>query len=329
MKKAVVTGGAGFIGSHLAESLLREGTKVLIIDDLSTGQQKNVDEIARLTGNTPEFLRADLNDDAAFDAICDFQPEILFHVAAQANVRLSVEKPAFDATTNILGTIRLLQASEKAKVKGFIFSSTGGAIYGEQLSFPATEDHRTAPECPYGVSKRAAELYIEYYARVAGFAGIALRYGNVFGPRQNPKGEAGVVAIFTDRLMKGQELVVNGDGEQTRDFIYVGDVVSANVLAAKAVLSSKLKLDRNFSVFNVGRGKEASVNDVARAIQTAWRETAPRGEEVAPTRVVNGPSLPGEQRRSVIDNSKIARELGWKSQMGFEEGLVETVRSFR
>ena len=201
-------------------------------------------------------------------------------------------------------------------------------MYGEQETFPADETHRTAPECPYGVSKRAGELYLEYYARTFNFSGVALRYANVYGPRQNPKGEAGVVAVFTDRLLKGQDLTVNGDGEQTRDFVHVDDVVAANFAAAKALLEQKLRLQSNFAVFNVGRIEETSVNDIVSALKVVWRETgADSGQKEFV--VKNGPALPGEQRRSVVDTSKIRRELGWAPKVNFADGLLATIESFR
>jgi UDP-glucose 4-epimerase len=330
MTRAVVTGGAGFIGSHVTEGLLRQGYSVLVLDDLSTGRRENLAAVQDAAGKTVETVFDDINSAACDKAFREFRPEIVFHLAAQANVRRSVEEPDFDATTNVLGTIRLLEAAKDAAVKGFIFSSTGGAIYGEQESFPADENHRTTPECPYGVSKRAGELYVEYYARTFGFQGAALRYGNVFGPRQNPKGEAGVVAIFTDRLLQGQELIVNGDGEQTRDFVFVEDVVQANLLTAREILNGALHSERNFTVFNVGTGRETSVNDVVRAMKQACREIAADSAEKVPEIVVqHAPARLGEQRRSVIDTKKIERALGWKVRTGFEEGLSATIRSYR
>lgn len=329
MTRAVVTGGAGFIGSHVAERLLREGWDVRIIDDLSTGLKSNVEEVKQSTGKALEGFFGDINADGATELILSFKPDFIFHLAAQANVRRSVAEPIFDATTNILGTIRLLEAARQVGVKGFIFSSTGGAVYGEQETFPADETHRTAPECPYGASKRAGELYLEYYARTFNFSGVALRYANVYGPRQNPKGEAGVVAVFTDRLLKGQDLTVNGDGEQTRDFVHVFDVVAANYGAAKALLEQKLKLQANYSVFNVGTSGETSVNDIVSALKVAWRETGTAKGERSEFIVKNGPALPGEQRRSVVDTTKIRRELGWAPQVKFADGLLATIESFR
>lgn len=326
MARMFVTGGAGFIGSHVAEALLRAGHEVCIVDDCSTGRLENLDEIEHATGKKVERLIANIGSAECRDKIVSFRPDVIFHLAAQANVRLSVEQPGFDAQTNVLGTINLLEAAEKARVKGFVFSSTGGAVYGEQETFPADEQHRTAPECPYGVSKRAGELYVEYFARTFQFPSVVLRYANVYGPRQNPKGEAGVVAIFTDRLLKGQELTVHGDGEQTRDFVHVADVVKANVLASSALLDGSLRPERFYTVFNVGRGQELSVNDVVRGLRKVWTELSGDGGAI---KVTYGPAKPGEQRRSVVDTKKIRTELGWKDDVPFEEGLLATIRSFR
>ena len=328
MKRAIVTGGAGFIGSHVTEGLLGAGWSVAIIDDLSTGRRENVAEITKNTGKQVEALYADIGSQNATDLIAHFRPDIIFHLAAQANVRRSVAEPGFDATTNILGTINLLEAARQVSAKGFIFSSTGGAVYGEQETFPADEQHRTTPECPYGVSKRAGELYLEYYARTFGFTGVALRYANVYGPRQNPKGEAGVVAVFTDRLIKGEKLVVNGDGGQTRDFVHVADVVAANIAVANALLAGTLKLDRNFTVFNIGTSRETSVNEIVAAIRNLWADGA-IGKPGQELEVGNGPALLGEQRRSVVDTSKIRSQLGWEPKVEFGQGLAGTIKSFQ
>ncbi len=326
VKRAVVTGGAGFIGSHVVLGLLKQGYEVCIIDNCSTGLKSNLGIIEKESGKKVDACFTNIESPEAKAKIVSFKPQLIFHLAAQANVRKSVADPIFDATTNILGTINLLEGAREAGVTGFVFSSTGGAIYGEQEHFPADESHRTTPECPYGVSKRAGEVYLEYYARSHGIRALSLRYANVFGPRQNPKGEAGVVAVFTDRLLAGEQLVVNGDGEQTRDFVFVDDVVKANLLGGQSLLDGKQGV--HFDIFNVGRSEEISVNDVVRGLRTVWRETA--GEEGDKDFTVTfGAAMPGEQRRSVVDTTKIQRELGWKSDVGFEEGLLLTIRSFR
>ncbi len=317
-RRAVVTGGLGFIGSHLAETLLKQGADVLVIDDLSTGKKENQKLIELGSGKSCQVLIADVASTEAAKGILEFRPEAVFHLAAQVNVRKSVADPCFDAHTNVLGTVRLLDAAREAKVSRFMFASTGGAIYGEQEKFPADESHRTRPESQYGVSKRAAELYLEHYAHAHNIGAVSLRFANVYGPRQNPKGEAGVVAVFTERLLQREMLKINGDGGQTRDFIFVGDVVSANILAANRVKPGE------FLLYNVGRGQETSVNDVARVVKTVWSELN-SGEAVSFT---NGPTLPGEQRRSVIDSTKLQQELGWKPGTDFERGLRLTIESY-
>ena len=327
MKRVAVTGGAGFVGSHLVEKLLAEGSDVLVLDDFSTGREKNIEAVKQATGRAPQVVRCDIAEAACAQAIESFCPEIIFHVAAQANVRRSVQDPMFDARVNVIGTINLLEAGRRAGVKGFIFSSTGGAVYGEQDQFPADESHRTRPECPYGVSKRSGELYLEYFARTFGFSGVALRYSNVYGPRQNPKGEAGVVAVFAERLLKGESLVVNGDGEQTRDFVYVGDVVQANFLAGQAIVGGRIS--EPFSVFNVGCGEETSVNDIVENITTIWSELATNAGCPSPKVEVEFAAAPvGEQRRSVISAAKIQGQLGWRAKAKFNQGLRDTVQSF-
>lgn len=317
--RAVVTGGAGFIGSHVVDALLERGADVLVVDDFSTGRAENLR--AAETSGRVRVARADICHSDAAAEIVSFKPDVVFHLAAQMNVRRSVAEPSFDAEKNVLGTVNLLESARKAGVHKFIFASTGGAIYGEQEQFPAPEEHRVQAECPYGVSKRCGELYLEFFSRFYNFAGVALRFANVYGPRQNAKGEAGVVAIFSERLLSDEPLTVNGDGNQTRDFIYVGDVVAAN-LAALAIETPGL------TVFNVGRGIETSVNQLVDAMKDSWLEL--NGGKLKRDVVVNyGPALPGEQRRSVIDPGKLQRGLGWKGRMELREGLRLTIESFR
>lgn len=320
--KALVTGGAGFIGSHVVDALLRQGDEVAVIDDFSSGREQNLREAAREFGRALRIVKADICSKETFQEVLTTQPEAIYHFAAQMNVRRSVAEPQFDAEKNVIGTVNLLEAARQAGTKKFIFSSTGGAIYGEQEKFPADEQHRIRPECPYGVSKRSGELYIEYFAHTYGLRGAALRFANVYGPRQNAKGEAGVVAIFAERLFGAQTLRVNGDGKQTRDFVFVGDVVQA-VLAA-----SKRTDDAPFVVFNVGTGVETSVNELVESMRTAWSAIQKPGDPKFQS-VEHAPALPGEQRRSVITPALIGRALGWQPRMKLAEGLEVTIEGFR
>lgn len=303
--KILVTGGAGFIGSHVVDAFLEIGHAVSIIDDLSTGKERNINPRA-------VFHRADIRDGAAvetimregrFDAIC--------HHAAQMDVRRSVADPVFDASVNVLGVLTLLESAARHGVRKVLFASTGGAIYGEQDYFPADELHPTRPVSPYGVAKLATEQYLFYFRAVHGLQYVCLRYANVYGPRQNPEGEAGVVAIFVNRMLGGGEPVINGDGKQTRDYVFVGDVVRANVLALTAPGSG---------VFNVGTGVETDVNDLFRHIR------ALTGSSCAEK---HGEAKKGEQLRSVLNAGKITRELGWSVTVPIEEGLRRTVEYFR
>lgn len=317
--RAVVTGGGGFIGSHLTDSLLAGGAEVLVIDDFSTGRRENLHAAKLQHGERLTVLEVDMCLAEAARELRKYRPEIVFHQAAQMNVRRSVDDPVFDATRNVVGLVSMIEAAKEAGARRFFMASTGGAIYGEQEQFPADENHRTEPECPYGVSKHAGELYLEYYARAHKMQCVALRYANVYGPRQNPKGEAGVVAIFAERILAGQELTVNGDGLQTRDFIFVGDVVAANLAVCNAEFSP------GFEVFNVGRGQESTVLDIVSGLAEAAAKEQP-GVDV---RVTHGPALHGEQRRSVIDAGKLSKRLGWSPQMSLGKGLELTLESFR
>ena len=293
--RAVVTGGAGFIGSHVVDALLARGDEVHVLDDLSKGTRANVPEGAQLH-------EADIRGDAGgvFDTA---RPEVCFHFAAQADVRVSVERPDFDAEVNVLGTLQVLEAAQRHGTK-VVFSSTGGAIYGE-CDGPADEDHPRNPLAPYGVSKLAAEEYISAYSRLHGSEHVSLRYGNVFGPRQDPHGEAGVVAIFMKRLHEGGTPRIFGDGTQTRDYVYVGDVVAATLAAA----------GHQGGVLNVGTGVETSVLDLyARVQRAAGLEREPQFAD----------ARAGELQRSVLDASRALRELGWAPQRSLDEGLAAT-----
>ncbi|NJD61308.1 MAG: NAD-dependent epimerase/dehydratase family protein [Deltaproteobacteria bacterium] len=302
--RILVTGGAGFIGSHVADACVAGGNEVMVIDDLSSGKKEQVPAEARV-------VLCDVTSDTAVEAVRTFRPEILIHHAAQINVRASVADPQFDAQVNILGSIRLLEAARGNGVRKFIFASSGGAGYGEQERFPADESHPVRPVSPYGAAKMSVELYLNYYRAQYGLDYTALRYSNVYGPRQDPHGEAGVVAIFAERLLKGQTAVVNGDGEQTRDFVYVGDVVRANLAA--------LSRGEGLSV-NIGTGVETSVNTVFRILRDL---AGSRQEEI------HGPAMPGEQRRSCLENRMASYELGWYPETSLEEGLARTLEFFR
>jgi UDP-glucose 4-epimerase len=300
----LVTGGAGFIGSHVVDAYIELGHNVIVIDNLLTGSIDNLNPKAK-------FYKLDIRDDRVEQVFKMEKIEVVNHHAAQMDVRKSVEDPIYDADVNIIGSLKLLQFSIKYGVKKFIFASTGGAIYGEQDYFPADEEHPTRPLSPYGVSKLAIEKYLYFYKEVHGLNYVVLRYANIYGPRQNPHGEAGVVAIFTSKMLKGEQPVINGDGFQTRDYTYVGDVVRANVLA--------LNYDKS-DVFNVGTGLETDVNTLFRKLKIL---TGSNCEEY------HGPAKPGEQRRSVISYDKIYKTLGWKPEVSLDEGLMLTVEFFK
>jgi len=299
-----VTGGAGFIGSYVAEAYAARGHDVAIVDDLSTGKRDNLCPAAR-------FYELDICSPAMEDVFARERPGVLSHHAAQMDVRLSVRDPALDARVNILGLIHLLEIGRRYDLRRVVFASSGGAVYGEQSHFPAPEDHPTAPVSPYGVSKLAGERYLFFYFVEYGIRFTALRYANVYGPRQDPHGEAGVVAIFTEKMLRGESPVIYGDGEQTRDYVFVGDVVDANLAA----------LERDYcGAVNIGTGRETSVNELFALLRSACRVQCPARY---------GRARPGEQRRSAID-PRLAREvLGWVPKTPLEEGLRITVEYFR
>jgi UDP-glucose 4-epimerase len=307
----LVTGGAGFIGSNLVDGLLDRGAEVLALDDLSTGRRRNL-EAALARGGA--LVEADIRDAAALDeAIDGFGPDRVFHLAAQADVRKAVADPAFDAAVNVLGTINVLEAARRHSAP-VVFASTGGAIYGEGegRSLPFGEEAPSLPETAYGASKLGGEVYLGLYRRLHGLPGVALRFGNVYGPRQDPHGEAGVVAIFCGLLRTGEPLRVFGDGEQTRDYVYVGDVV-ASILAAERLLG-----DGGAAVegpYNIGTGIETSVLDLARRLGAATG-TEPEIE--------HHPARQGEVQRVSIDPAAARRDLGWSVGTDLEAGLAET-----
>ena len=304
--KAVVTGGAGFIGSTLVDALVERGDEVVVVDDLSTGRRVNLEQA--LAGGA-RLVEADIRDrDALSDLFEEVGPEVAFHFAAQIDVRKSVADTPLDAMINVVGTINLLEAALKVGAR-VVNSSTGGAIYGEAKLIPAPEDHPAEPEAPYGQSKWCAEGYLELYRRLHGLSTISLRYGNVYGPRQDPLGEAGVIAIFCGRLLEGQKPVVFGDGKQTRDYVYVGDVVAANLAAAASAATGP---------FNVGTGRETSVLDLVEALgKIGGREFEP---EFAPER-------PGEVQHIALDYTRAHEELGYEPKVDLHEGLELTLRS--
>ncbi len=299
IKRALVTGGAGFIGSHVVDALIKKGLKIVVIDDLSTGSRKNINPKAK-------FYKLDIrskNLDAIFKKE---RPDYVFHLAAQMDVRKSVADPVFDADINILGTLNLLENSVAHKVKKIIFSSSGGAVYGETDKIPTSEAVYEKSISPYGVSKLSAEKYLYFYENEYGLPYVSLRYANVYGPRQRSDGEAGVVAIFTKKILAGEQPIINGDGKNTRDYVYVEDVARANVLA----LRKKAR-----GAYNVGTGKETTVNQIFKKIvkisQIKMKE-------------VHGPAKPGEQRRSSLSYAKIKKELGWQPKVNLDEGLKKT-----
>jgi UDP-glucose 4-epimerase len=302
--KVLVTGGAGFIGSHLVDRLIQEGHEVVVVDNLSTGKRRNLNRAAR-------FFKIDIQSWRLERVFRNERPNLVMHLAAQMDVRKSVEDPIFDAQVNVLGTLNVLQQAIKYGVRKVVFSSSGGAIYGEQEVYPAPESHATRPLSPYGISKLCGEQYLSYYQRVNGLQIVSLRYANVYGPRQDPDGEAGVVAIFIQKLLNNEQAIVNGNGRQTRDFIYVDDVVEANL----AVMGPETQ-----GIYNVGTGEETSVNDLLRILVRHTNSTC---------KEVHGPAKSGEQVRSVISSSKLRQELSWESRTELSEGLKHTVDYFR
>jgi UDP-glucose 4-epimerase len=305
-RTVLVTGGAGFIGSHLADAFLAAGDRVAVLDDLSGGKRENVPEGA-------DFHRLDVRSPEAAALVAELAPDLLVHQAAQMDVRRSVADPAFDADVNLVGFLNLLETARRAGTRRVLFASTGGAIYGEQDVYPAPEEHPTRPLSPYGVAKLAGERYLYYYRQQYGLEAVCLRYANVYGERQNPHGEAGVVAIFLERLLAGTPVTIHGDGLQTRDYVHVSDVVAANLAAAG------LPAGAGFRVYNVGTGVEVSVVE----LYAALRRAVGSGLEAE-----HGPAKPGEQRRSSVDAALGRRELGLGGPLRLQEGLARTAQWF-
>jgi UDP-glucose 4-epimerase len=302
--KILVTGGAGFIGSHIVDRLVQEGYGVVVADNLVTGKRRNINRAAN-------FYRADIRSRWLERVFRRERPAIVCHHAAQMDVRRSVQDPMFDAETNILGTLNVLRYAIKYGVRKFIFASSGGAVYGEPEKLPVSESHPTRPGSPYGISKAVGDEYLRYSYEADGMEYVSLRYANVFGPRQDPHGEAGVVAIFTQKMLQGEQPIINGNGRQTRDFVYVDDVVEANIAA--------LGKDAH-GIYNVGTGQETTINELFSLLAGLIN---PSGREV------HGPVKKGEQLRIALDSSRIHRELDWEPKVSLKDGLARTVDYYR
>jgi UDP-glucose 4-epimerase len=303
--KVLVTGGAGFVGSHVVDRLLEDGHAVAVLDNLSTGRRELVNPAATLHV-------CDLRGVRLAEVLAAAGPEVVVHVAAQAAVARSVLDPVLDAGVNVLGTVALLEAGRRAGVRRLVYTSTGGAAYGDTDVLPTPEEHPARATSPYGVSKVAAERYLECWAGLTGMSTLALRLANVYGPRQNPAGEAGVIAIFAHRLLRGEPCIVNGDGEQTRDYVYVEDVADA--------LSRAVGRPDVTGVLNVGTGIETTVNELYRRLARLAGVDRP---------AEHGPAKPGEQRRSVLDARRARAALGWAPSTALDDGLARTLAHFK
>lgn len=303
--KIMVTGGAGFIGSHVVDIFVEHGHEVVVVDDLSTGRRSNLNPAAT-------FYEVDIRSSEMADIFEKEQPQVVDHHAAQMDVRRSVEDPLFDADVNVMGSIKLIEMARKYNVERFIYISTGGAVYGEPEYLPCDEDHPINPICPYGASKHTVEHYLFMYRELYDLDYVVLRYPNVYGPRQDPHGEAGVVAIFSGQMLKAAPVVINGDGEQERDFVYVKDCSRANLLA--------LKTENTNTIFNLGYGVGTTINEVYDNLKdiTSYQLTAEHGSPKA-----------GETRRIFLEASKASKYLDWKPTIGLNAGLRETVNYFR
>lgn len=317
-EKVLVTGGAGFIGSHIVDVLIESGYEVIIIDDLSTGKKSNVNPRASL-------YQMDITDPGISQIFYIEKPDYICHQAAQISVSYSVKKPKEDAHCNIFGLLNLLELSLKNKVKGFLFASSGGTVYGERKNLPIAENTPFFPTSPYGISKMTSEFYLHFYYQNYHLNYISLRYGNVYGPRQDPSGEAGVIAIFIDKLLQGNTPVINGDGEYIRDYIYVKDVALACLLSIKNMLKlTELNYQSRkktvFNAFNISTGRGVSVNQLYSYLQDIMGICK---------KAVYGPPRAGDLRKNVLDCHLAERILGWKARYSIEEGLAETVEWFK
>ncbi|MHB1679146.1 MAG: NAD-dependent epimerase/dehydratase family protein [bacterium] len=304
--KILVTGGAGFIGSQVADMLIAKKHDVIIIDNLSSGFEYNVNSEAKL-------IKADITDFGIIEEILtEEKPEIVYHFAAQIDVRKSVSDPIFDAKTNIMATLNLIKLSNDFKIKKFIFSSTGGAIYGDTDDRPTKENHPEWPLSPYGIAKLATDKFLNYYFEIFGLKYVSLRYGNVYGPRQNPHGEAGVVAIFLNKMLNNEQPIINGDGNQTRDYVYIEDVVNSNIIALE-------NFDK-VGIYNVGTSLEISVNDLFKEINKNFNYKF---------KEIHGAAKLGEQKTSCLSYEKIEKEMGFKPKINFSEGIKKTYEWFK
>jgi UDP-glucose 4-epimerase len=304
MNKYLITGGAGFIGSHLSDKLIEQGHQVVIIDNLVTGKKENLNPKAR-------FYEIDIQNPKIFNIFKNEKPDIVFHYAAQIDLRKSVKNPLTDAKINILGSLNILENCRKHKTKKIIFASSGGTIYGETSVFPASENYLELPMSPYGIAKLTVEKYLNYYHDIFGLQFVSLRLANVYGPRQNSKSEAGVIAIFCDKILSGQQPVINGDGRQTRDFVFVEDVVEANILAIKHNKSE---------IFNVSTGRETDINTILKKIKELIKSNC---------KEIHGSAKAGESQRSSLDFSKIKKSFGWQPKYDLEKGLEKTINWFK
>lgn len=297
--KVIVTGGAGFIGSHIVDSLV-DSFDVIIVDNLSKGKRENINAKAKL-------CVADVTDKGRLIEVFEKEkPDYVIHEAAQINVRSSIENPVNDAKQNIIGALNVLECCRMFNVKKIVFASSGGAVYGEPVKLPCDENHPTFPMCPYGIAKLSVEHYIRFYSEVYGLKYVILRYSNVYGPRQDPKGEAGVISIFIDKMRKNEKVSIFGDGEQTRDYVYVKDVANANVLALK---------NASNKILNIGTGKQTSVNDLFDALKEITNSES---------EAVHTQPVPGEVRHTFLDISLARKELGWEPRTELKEGLKNT-----
>ncbi|HOL90509.1 MAG TPA: GDP-mannose 4,6-dehydratase [Candidatus Pacearchaeota archaeon] len=307
--RILITGGAGFIGSHLADRLIKNGDKVILIDNLSTGKKENINPKAK-------FYKIDIQSPKISNILKKEKPEILFHLAAQIDVRKSVEDPIKDAKINILGSLNVIknfyqESLKNTKKPKIIFSSTGGAIYGDAKIIPTPETYPEFPLSPYGVCKLTIEKYLNYYWKVFNIPYVALRYANVYGPRQNSKGESGVVSIFIDKLFSGENPIINGSGKQTRDFVFIEDIIEANILAMKK---------NKVGVYNIGTGKETDINTIFQKLKKITNSNL---------KAVHCLEKKGEQKRSCLDYKKAQKELSWKPKYNLDEGLIKTVEWFK